>query len=278
MVNIFERQVLMNESEVMSDDEQAIFHVNRLSVMYDQKTAIQEINLVIPKNKITSIIGPSGCGKSTLLRSLNRMNELIPGCSQNGEVIYHQKNIYDKTINPVNIRRHIGMVFQKPNPFPKSIFENVAFGARINHFQGEISDLVEHCLIKAALWDEVKDKLDQSAYSLSGGQQQRLCIARVLAVSPDVILMDEPASALDPIATSKIEELMWELKENYSIIVVTHNMQQASRVSDYTAFMNINLNFPEVRIGHLVEFDKTSTLFVRPKNKETEDYISGKFG
>jgi len=278
MVNIFERQVLMNESEAMSDDEQAIFHVNRLSVMYDQKTAIQEINLVIPKNKITSIIGPSGCGKSTLLRSLNRMNELIPGCSQNGEVIYRQKNIYDKTINPVNIRRHIGMVFQKPNPFPKSIFENVAFGARINHFQGEISDLVEHCLIKAALWDEVKDKLDQSAYSLSGGQQQRLCIARVLAVSPDVILMDEPASALDPIATSKIEELMWELKENYSIIVVTHNMQQASRVSDYTAFMNINLNFPEVRIGHLVEFDNTSTLFVRPKNKETEDYISGKFG
>ena len=277
-MNILSRQFQPLNLENSSSKDQAIFKIKNLSVMYDRKTAIQDIDLEIPKNKITAIIGPSGCGKSTLIRALNRMNELIPGCSQKGEVIYHQKNIYDPSTNPVNIRRHIGMVFQKPNPFPKSIFENVAFGARINHFQGDLDDLVTYCLKKAALWDEVKDKLDQSAYSLSGGQQQRLCIARVLAVSPDVILMDEPASALDPIATSKIEELMWELKENYSIVIVTHNMQQASRVSDFTAFMNIDLNIPEARIGHLVEFEETSSLFVRPKNKETEDYISGKFG
>lgn len=278
MVNILSRQIESNTIELSPSTDQAIFKVKDLSVMYDRKIAIQDIDLEIPKNKITAIIGPSGCGKSTLIRAFNRMNELIPGCSQKGEVIYHQKNIYDPSINPVNIRRRIGMVFQKPNPFPKSIFENVAFGAKINHFQGDLDDLVEYCLKKAALWDEVKDKLSESAYSLSGGQQQRLCIARVLAVSPDVILMDEPASALDPIATSKIEELMWELKENYSIIIVTHNMQQASRVSDFTAFMNIDLNIPEARIGHLVEFEETSKLFVRPKNKETEDYISGKFG
>jgi phosphate transport system ATP-binding protein len=278
VVNLLSRQIESNNLELSFSSDQAIFKVKNLSVKYDAKIAIQDIDLEIPKNKITAIIGPSGCGKSTLIRAFNRMNELIPGCTQNGEVIYHQKNIYDPSINPVNIRRRIGMVFQKPNPFPKSIFENVAFGAKINHFQGDLNDLVEYCLKKAALWDEVKDKLSESAYSLSGGQQQRLCIARVLAVSPDVILMDEPASALDPIATSKIEELMWELKENYSIIIVTHNMQQASRVSDYTAFMNIDLNIPEARIGHLVEFEETSTLFVRPKNKETEDYISGKFG
>jgi phosphate transport system ATP-binding protein len=272
------RQIESNNIKLSPSTDQAIFKVNNLSVMYDGKIAIQDINLEIPKNKITAIIGPSGCGKSTLIRVFNRMNELIPGCSQKGEVIYHQKNIYDSSVNPVNIRRRIGMVFQKPNPFPKSIYENVVFGAKINHFQGDLDDLAEYCLKKAALWDEVKDKLSESAYSLSGGQQQRLCIARVLAVSPDVILMDEPASALDPIATSRIEELMWELKENYSIIIVTHNMQQASRVSDFTAFMNIDLNIPEARIGHLVEFDETSTIFVRPKNKETEDYISGKFG
>lgn len=272
------RQNQSNNIEVISLIEQPIFQIKKFTVKYDQKTAIQDIDLEIPKNKITAIIGPSGCGKSTLLRALNRMNELIPGCSQRGEVFYHQKNIYDPIINPVNIRRHIGMVFQKPNPFPKSIYDNIAFGARINHFQGDLNELVEYCLKKAALWDEVKDKLHQSAYSLSGGQQQRLCIARVLAVSPDVILMDEPASALDPIATSKIEELMWELKENYTIIIVTHNMQQASRVSDFTAFMNIDFNYPEARIGHLVEFEKTSDMFIRPKKKETEDYISGKFG
>ena len=278
MVNILSRQIESHTIELSPSTDQAIFKVKDLSVMYDRKIAIQDIDLEIPKNKITAIIGPSGCGKSTLIRAFNRMNELIPGCSQKGEVIYHQKNIYDPSINPVNIRRRIGMVFQKPNPFPKSIFENVAFGAKINHFQGDLDDLVEYCLKKAALWDEVKDKLSESAYSLSGGQQQRLCIARVLAVSPDVILMDEPASALDPIATSKIEELMWELKENYSIIIVTHNMQQASRISDFTAFMNIDLNIPEARIGYLVEFEETSKLFVRPKIKETEDYISGKFG
>lgn len=277
-MNLLSRQIESNNLDLSFSSDQAIFKVKDLTVMYDGKIAIQDIDLEIPKNKITAIIGPSGCGKSTLIRAFNRMNELIPGCSQKGEVIYHKKNIYDPSINPVNIRRRIGMVFQKPNPFPKSIFENVAFGAKINHFQGDLDDLVEYCLKKAALWDEVKDKLSESAYSLSGGQQQRLCIARVLAVSPDVILMDEPASALDPIATSKIEELMWELKENYSIIIVTHNMQQASRVSDFTAFMNIDLNIPEARIGHLVEYEETSTLFVRPKNKETEDYISGKFG
>ena len=273
--NYFGSEPILNNG---SSFEPVVFEIMDLLIRYDKKIAIQNINLRIPKNQITAFIGPSGCGKSTLLRSLNRMNEIIPGTSSEGKVLYHGVDIYKPSVDPVKIRRQIGMVFQKPNPFPKSIYENVAFGAKVNRFLGNLDELVEYCLVKAALWDEVKDKLHQSAYALSGGQQQRLCIARALAISPDVILMDEPASALDPIATAKIEELMWELKENYTIVIVTHNMQQASRVSDFTAFMNIDLDIPEKRIGRIVEFNKTIDLFMRPRNKETEDYISGRYG
>lgn len=259
-------------------EKDTILTAKNLDISYSNKIVVEDFNLQIPKNKITALIGPSGCGKSTVIRSFNRMNDIIPGFNLDGEIIYKGKNIYTNSMDPVKIRRQIGMVFQKPNPFPKSIYENVAFGARINKYQGNMDDLVEYSLQQSALWDEVKDKLQQSAYALSGGQQQRLCIARAIAVSPDILLMDEPASALDPIATLKIEELMWELKDKYTIIVVTHNMQQASRVSDYTAFMSLNRDFIEKRIGVLVEFDETARLFTRPKLKETEDYISGRFG
>jgi len=255
-----------------------IISTKDLSVFYGSHEAIHKINLDIPRNKITAIIGPSGCGKSTLIRCFNRMNDLIPSASVQGEVIYKHQNIYAPDIDPVNIRRQIGMVFQKPNPFPKSIYENIAFGARINNYQGNMDELVEKSLRQAALWDEVKDDLNKSGLALSGGQQQRLCIARALATEPEVILMDEPASALDPIATLKIEELMQELKERYTIIIVTHNMQQASRVSDYTAFISIDRNRIEERVGILIEFDLTNKIFINPAEKETEDYISGRFG
>lgn len=259
-------------------EEDTVLHAQQLNISYSGKLVVEDFNLQIPKNKITALIGPSGCGKSTIIRSFNRMNDIIPGFLLEGEIIYKGKNIYSNLNDPVKVRRQIGMVFQKPNPFPKSIYENVVFGAKINKYQGNLDELVEYSLIQAALWDEVKDKLHQSAYALSGGQQQRLCIARAIAVSPDILLMDEPASALDPIATLKIEELMWELKEKYTIVVVTHNMQQASRVSDYTAFMSLDRERIEQRIGILVEFDETARLFTRPKLKETEDYISGRFG
>jgi phosphate transport system ATP-binding protein len=259
-------------------DNEVIIEAINVGINYNRKTAIKNVSLQIPKNKITAIIGPSGCGKSSLLRSFNRMNDLIPGAEVEGQIYYQGKDIYRNSVDPVLIRRQIGMVFQKPNPFPKSIYENVAFGAKLNHFNGKMDELVEFSLKQAALWTEVKDKLTQSAYSLSGGQQQRLCIARALAISPDVILMDEPASALDPVATARIEELMWELKEKYTIVVVTHNMQQAARVSDYTAFMSIDREYPEERIGILVEFNETKNLFQLPKNKETEEYITGRFG
>jgi phosphate transport system ATP-binding protein len=259
-------------------NEDIVLETKNLSVFYDKKIAIEDVSLQIPKNKITALIGPSGCGKSTLLRVFNRMNDLIPGAHCLGEVIYKGKDINSDQVDPVKIRRQIGMVFQKPNPFSKSIYENVAFGARINHFQGNMNDLVEYSLRQSVLWDEVKDKLHQSAYALSGGQQQRLCIARAIAISPMILLMDEPASALDPIATLKIEELMWELKEKYTIVVVTHNMQQASRVSDYTAFMSIDRENPDARIGKLVEFNDTVNIFTNPGMKETEDYITGRFG
>ncbi len=259
-------------------DDVTILNAQQLNIFYSGKLVVEDFNLKIPKNKITALIGPSGCGKSTVIRSFNRMNDIIPGFKLDGEIVYKGKNIYSNSEDPVKIRRQIGMVFQKPNPFPKSIFENVAFGAKINNYQGNLSDLVEYSLIQAALWDEVKDKLKESAYALSGGQQQRLCIARAIAVSPDILLMDEPASALDPVATLKIEELMWELKEKYTIVVVTHNMQQASRVSDFTAFMSLDREKIDDRVGVLVEFDETSKIFVRPKLKETEDYISGRFG
>jgi phosphate transport system ATP-binding protein len=245
-----------------------------LSVYYGDFRAVKNVNLAIRPRKITAIIGPSGCGKSTMLRSFNRMNELVPTAHAKGEVLFRGLNIYEPDVDPVQVRRYIGMVFQKPNPFPKSIHENVAWGARINGYKGSMDELVEQSLRQAALWDEVKDKLDQSGLSLSGGQQQRLCIARAIAVRPQIILMDEPASALDPVATLKIEELMRQLAENYTIIVVTHNMQQAGRVSDYTAFFNMD----EDRAGYLVEYGQTREIFTNPRDQRTEDYITGRFG
>ena len=259
-------------------EKEVILDAKQLNISYSNKVVVENFNLQIPKNKITALIGPSGCGKSTVLRSFNRMNDIIPGFRLDGEIWFNGNNLYTKFLDPVKLRRQIGMVFQKPNPFPKSIYDNIAFGAKINKYQGNMDDLVEYSLLQAALWDEVKDKLHQSAYALSGGQQQRLCIARAIAVSPEILLMDEPASALDPVATLRIEELMWELKEKYTIVVVTHNMQQASRVSDYTAFMSLDRSQIENRIGNLIEFDETTRLFTRPKIKETEDYISGRFG
>ncbi len=245
-----------------------------LNIYYGDFLAVSDVSLKIQKQKITAIIGPSGCGKSTMLRSFNRMNELVPTAHTQGQVLYHGKNIYDPDVDPVEVRRRIGMVFQKPNPFPKSIYENVAWGARINGFRGNMDQLVEESLRGAALWDEVKDKLSQSGLSLSGGQQQRLCIARAIAVQPDIILMDEPASALDPIATLKIEELMQDLAQNYTIIIVTHNMQQAARVSDYTAFFNLGSD----RAGVLEEYGETQQIFTNPEKKSTEEYITGRFG
>jgi phosphate transport system ATP-binding protein len=243
-------------------------------VYYGNFRAVKGINLEVQRQRITALIGPSGCGKSTLLRSFNRMNDLIPGSRMEGLVLFGGYNIYDPDVDPVEVRRRIGMVFQKPNPFPKTIYENVAWGARINGFRGDMDSLVEQSLRQAALWDEVKDKLQQSALALSGGQQQRLCIARAIAIKPEIILMDEPASALDPIATLKIEDLMHELVEKYTIIIVTHNMQQAARVSDHTAFLMMDSD----RAGYLVEHGPTRDLFTNPKDKRTEDYITGRFG
>ena len=256
------------------DATSAAFDIDQLSLWYGSFQAIGGVTMRIPTRQITALIGPSGCGKSTLLRCLNRMNDLVPGIRVEGRVTFEGINIYDPATDPVEVRRRIGMVFQKPNPFPKSIFDNVAFGPRVNGYTGDVRELVERSLRQAALWDEVKDKLNQSGLALSGGQQQRLCIARALAIEPEIILMDEPASALDPIATYKIEELMLELKRHYTIVVVTHNMQQASRVSDYTAFMLAG----ESRTGQLVEFGSTRDLFTNPREKRTEDYITGRFG
>lgn len=248
--------------------------IKDLNVYYGSFRAVKHVYLDVYRNKITAIIGSSGCGKSTMLRSINRMNELIPSTRMEGEILYKGENVLDPIVDPVKVRSQIGMVFQKPNPFPKSIFDNVAWGAKANGFKGDLPILVENSLRQAALWDEVKDKLDESGLSLSGGQQQRLCIARTIAVKPDIILMDEPASALDPIATLKIEDLMRQLAENYTIIIVTHNMQQAARASHYTAFFNMD----EDRAGHLVEFGKSEQLFTNPKEKMTEAYITGRFG
>ncbi len=247
---------------------------NNLSIHYGSYTAVKNVSVKIQPQKITAIIGPSGCGKSTLLRSLNRMNDFVQGCHVTGELFLQGQNLYGNQIDPVEVRRKIGMVFQKPNPFPKSIYENIAWGARINGFKGKMDELVEQSLRSAALWDEVKDKLQESAYALSGGQQQRLCIARTIAIQPEIILMDEPASALDPISTLRIEELMQELKKNYTIIIVTHNMQQAARASDFTAMMMID----EHRAGGVIEFDETKKIFTRPQDKRTEDYVTGRFG
>ncbi len=240
-----------------------------LTVHYDGTAAIRDISLEIPRNRVTAFIGPSGCGKSTLLRCFNRMNDLIPAAAVEGEVLFRGKNLYDPEVDPVEVRRRIGMVFQKPNPFPKSIFDNVAFGLRINRFRDEVEERVEASLRAAALWDEVKDRLQESALGLSGGQQQRLCIARALAVEPEILLMDEPASALDPIATGRIEDLMADLKSDYTIVIVTHNMQQAARVSDLTAFLYM---------GELIEMGETERLFTNPDEERTEQYITGRFG
>ena len=251
-----------------------------LNVFYGDFHAVHSVNLQFGKNEITALIGPSGCGKSTVLRCLNRMNDLVPGARVTGEVSYHGANIYAKDVDPIAVRTHIGMVFQKPNPFPKSIYDNIAYGPRVTGMKVDnMDDLVEGALRDAALWDEVKDKLKQSAYGLSGGQQQRLCIARTIATRPDVILMDEPCSALDPIATSRIEDLMMQLRSNYTIIIVTHNMQQAARISDRTAFFTARPDETTGnRTGLLVEFDRTSTIFSTPSDQRTEDYISGRFG
>ncbi len=269
---------MMSDNHVSANGgRQMAIEARDLHVYYGNFRAVKHINLQFRPRQITALIGPSGCGKSTVLRAFNRMNDLIPISRAEGEVLFHGNNIYDRDVDPVEVRRRIGMVFQKPNPFPKSIYENVAWGARINGFKGgkaDMDQLVEHSLRQAAIWDEVKDKLDQSGYSLSGGQQQRLCIARTIAIKPEIILMDEPASALDPISTLRIEELIQELKKNYTILIVTHNMQQAARASDYTAFFNMD----DDRAGYLVEFGQTNELFTNPKNELTEQYITGRFG
>ena len=243
--------------------------LEQVSIFYNGNAAVKNTSFAIPKNKITAIIGPSGCGKSTLLRSFNRMNDFIPGVTINGNILYDGQNIYESNVDPVEVRRRIGMVFQKPNPFPKSIFQNIAWGPGINGYSGSIDELVEQSLKQAALWNEVKDRLYDSALSLSGGQQQRLCIARALAMQPDILLMDEPCSALDPISTAHIEDLLFELKAHYTIVIVTHSMQQAARISDYTAFMEM---------GNLIEYGDTDQVFTRPKQKRTEEYVTGRFG
>jgi phosphate transport system ATP-binding protein len=255
-----------------------VFDVSGLSVYYGDNKAVRDVDLKVGPRQITAMIGPSGCGKSTVLRTLNRMNDLIPGARVEGEVTYHGEDLYGSEVDPIEVRRRIGMVFQKPNPFPKSIYDNVAFGPRIMGVRNGLDEIVEESLTKAALWDEVKDKLKASAFALSGGQQQRLCIARAIAVNPEVILMDEPCSALDPIATLKIEDLMYELASEYTIVIVTHNMQQAARVSDRTAFFTAGVDDGGDRYGSLVEFDETATIFSKPSDQRTEDYISGRFG
>ena len=254
--------------------------LDNVSIKYGNSLAVKNIFCDIKKNQVTSFIGPSGCGKSTVIRAINRMNDLIENCKLSGSVIFEGTDIYAEDIDPVEVRRRIGMVFQQPNPFPKSIYENIAFGARVNGYRGDMDQLVEESLIKAAVWDECKDKLNESGYSLSGGQQQRLCIARTIAIEPDVILMDEPCSALDPLSTLKIEETIHELKKNFTIVIVTHNMQQANRVSDFTAFFNTEKKGKDLggKVGFLVEFSKTKNMFNSPKQKSTQDYISGKFG
>jgi len=260
-------------------DLTTVFDIEDVSVYYGDFRAVRDITVPIYQHQITALIGPSGCGKTTFLRTLNRMNDLIEGARVEGSIRYHGIDLYDPRVDAVEVRRHVGMVFQKPNPFPKSVYENVAFGPRIAGFKGDMDELVEGSLVRAALWDEVKDKLKQSAMALSGGQQQRLCIARAIATKPDVILMDEPCSALDPIATQRIEDLMQELLSDYTIVIVTHNMQQAARVSDRTAFFTVEVDEATGhRTGTVVEYDLTETIFTNPSDQRTEDYVTGRFG
>ncbi|WP_349258217.1 phosphate ABC transporter ATP-binding protein PstB [Stackebrandtia sp.] len=257
-----------------------VMELSGVSVFYGKAEAVRDVSMPVRHNQITAMIGPSGCGKSTVLRSLNRMNDLIAGARVAGSITYHQQDLYASSIDPIQVRKHIGMVFQKANPFPKSIYDNVAYGPRLNGIKkrAQLDEIVEEALTGAALWDEVKDKLKTSGLALSGGQQQRLCIARTIAVKPEVILMDEPCSALDPIATSKVEDLMYRLAENYTIVIVTHNMQQAARVSHYTAFFTAEVDEAGERHGRLVEFDDTQKIFTNPSQQRTEDYITGRFG
>ncbi|HEX3564128.1 MAG TPA: phosphate ABC transporter ATP-binding protein PstB [Acidimicrobiales bacterium] len=272
-------EVVAATQETPGRDDDPIFSVKNLNFYYGSYLALRDVSLDIWPREITALIGPSGCGKSTLLRCFNRMNDLIAGTHMDGDLLFRNENLNSSRVDPIEVRRRIGMVFQKPNPFPKSIYDNVAFGPKVNGFpRSEISDLVEQSLRRAALWDEVKDKLKQSAFSLSGGQQQRLCIARAIAVKPSVILMDEPCSALDPIATIRIEELMTEIKSTYTIVVVTHNMQQAARVSDRTAFFTAEVDAKGTRHGVLVEYGRTDRIFTTPRDKRTDDYITGRFG
>ena len=272
-----ERQDYGLEADVWKREK--VFELSDVWVRYADVPAVRDITMGIHKNSITALIGPSGCGKSTLLRTLNRMNDLVPTASVEGEILYHGENLYADNVDPVRVRQLIGMVFQKPNPFPKSIYENIAFGPRVLKMGGDMDERVETALKGAALWDEVKDRLEENALGMSGGQQQRLCIARALATDPDVILMDEPCSALDPISTGKVEDLMLELREKYSIVIVTHNMQQAARVSDATAFLIVELNEDgKQRTGRVIEYDVTNKVFTNPSDQRTEDYVSGKVG
>jgi len=272
-------QIAQTHDEPNFAEREAVFRVEDLAVSYGDNVAIREVSLDVYEKSITAFIGPSGCGKSTFIRCFNRMNDLVPSAKVAGNVLYHGKDLYADEVDPVEVRRRIGMVFQKPNPFPKSIFDNIAFGPRVLGLKENLANRVESALKQAALWDEVKDRLKESALGLSGGQQQRLCIARCLAVEPDVILMDEPASALDPISTTRIEDLMHELKRDYTIVIVTHNMQQAARVADMTAFFSVDVA-PDggKRTGILVEYDRTAKIFTTPADKRTEDYVTGRFG
>ena len=267
------------DAESHAENREHVFSCDNVSFFYGQFRALRDVSVEIRAREITAFIGPSGCGKSTFIRCLNRMNDLIPGTRVEGRIRYHGQDLYASNVDPIEVRRRIGMVFQKPNPFPKSIYDNVAFGPRVNGQKRGLDEVVERSLRRAALWDEVKDKLKANALTLSGGQQQRLCIARAIAVEPDVILMDEPASALDPISTIRIEELMLELKQQYTIVVVTHNMQQAARVSDRTAFFTVDVDEKSgERTGVLVEYGETGTIFTTPTDRRTDDYITGRFG
>ncbi len=282
-MSVTEYKALPDVPDLVNDDDGSgadheVFDVSNLNVYYAENRAVADVNLEVKEREITAFIGPSGCGKSTVLRCFNRMNDLIPIARVEGSVRYYGVDLYVPEVDPVAVRRRIGMVFQKPNPFPKSIFDNVAFGPRVGGMKGNMEEIVEDSLRRAGLWDEVKDRLDESALGMSGGQQQRLCIARAIAVNPDVLLMDEPCSALDPIATGRIEELMKEIQNDYTIVIVTHNMQQAARVSDRTAFFTAEVDERGDRRGRLVEFDETSTIFSNPADERTEAYVTGRFG